>query len=255
MKKFLFSLFLGALTVQLCALEESPKEEKQSADMKKVAEAFGHLIGKNLETLGCDLDTAAILKGIEDAMAGKNSPMSETDCVQAISHAQEEAFQAKADENLAKANEFMHENVTNDNIVVVEKERLHYRVDSEGTGAEVQPHYSPLITYTGRFIDGEVFGASHEEEMISLDEAIPGFSRGLVGMKEGETRTIYIHPEFGYGTSGYLPPNSLLTFEVKVIKANASHDDQESLTTTIHAKGQSDEEIALPNDHDTESLR
>ena len=57
--------------------------------------------------------------------------------------------------------------------------------------------------------------------MLSLDEIIPGLKAGLVGMKEGEKRIVYVHPEMGYGTNGYLPPNSLLTFEIEIVKANS----------------------------------
>ena len=39
-----------------------------------------------------------------------------------------------------------------------------------------------------------------------------------------EKRKIYIHPALAYGTSGELPPNALLTFEVEVIKADAVPD-------------------------------
>ena len=39
-------------------------------------------------------------------------------------------------------------------------------------------------------------------------------------MKEGEKRVIYIHPDLAYGTYGSLPPNSLLIFEIEVVKAN-----------------------------------
>ena len=108
----------------------------------------------------------------------------------------------------------------------------------------MQPHFSPVIKYTGTFLDGSVFGASTEEEMITLDETIPGFSKGIVGMREGEKRTLYIHPELGYGSSGYLPPNSLLTFEIEVIKANANIENEEK-----------EGEIAIPNEKSTKALR
>lgn len=219
--------------------------ETQQVDIKRVSESFGHLIGKNLESLGFDFDMMSIVKGIQDSVAGKISPMNENECIQAISVAQESAFQKQAEENLVKADIFLKDNAAHEGIVVVEKDRLQYCVNEEGTGAEVHEHFTPLIRYTGRFLDGTVFGASREEEMISLDEVISGFSKGIVGMKEGEKRTIFIHPELGYGTSGYLPPNSLLTFEIEVVKANATPDDQEPLTSSLHAKDQSDEEIAI----------
>ena len=77
----------------------------------------------------------------------------------------------------------------------------------KATGAEIESHFSPLIRYTGKYLDGSVFGASKEEETISLDEIIPGLKAGLIGMREGEKRTVYIHPDMAYGTNGYLPPN------------------------------------------------
>ncbi len=44
-------------------------------------------------------------------------------------------------------------------------------------------------------------------------------------MKEGEKRTIYIHPEKAYGVTGHLPPNSLLIFDVEIIKAHSELDE------------------------------
>jgi peptidylprolyl isomerase len=99
---------------------------------------------------------------------------------------------------------------------------VQYKVEKAGEGVTVQEHDSPLLRYTGKFLDGTVFGSSKEDELISLDETLPGFTKGIIGMKEGEKRTLFIHPDLGYGTSGYLPPNSLLTFEVEVLKANAA---------------------------------
>ena len=50
-------------------------------------------------------------------------------------------------------------------------------------------------------------------------------------MKEGEKRRLFLHPDLGYGTTGHLPPNSLLIFDVEVVKANqelkASQDDED----------------------------
>ena len=256
MKKCFTFLSLLLLPFALFSKEaQTEVVETPAYDMHKVSEAFGHLIGKNLESLGFEFDMNAIVKGLQDAVEGKDSPMTETECVQAITEAQENVFQQQAEDNLAKADTFMEANAHEDAVVVVEKNRLHYKVDEAGTGALVEEHFSPLIKYTGQFLDGTVFGASKEEEMISLDETIPGFSKGIVGMKEGEKRTIYIHPELGYGVSGYLPPNSLLKFEIEVVKANASQEDHESLTSNIHAKDQTDEELASPLEREDDNIR
>ena len=45
-------------------------------------------------------------------------------------------------------------------------------------------------------------------------------------MKEGEKRRLYVHPELGYGTTGQLPPNELLIFDIEVVKANSDDAHQ-----------------------------
>lgn len=209
---------------------ENPKKELE-VDINKVSEAFGHLIGKNLETLGFEFDMQQVIKGMQDSLAGKTPPMNETECVQAISIVQEEAFQKLATKNLKLATQFLAKNEKEAGIIELEKGKLQYRIEKEGTGAVVEKHHSPMIHYTGKFLDGKVFGASQEDELISLDETIPGFSKGIVGMKEGEHRTIFIHPDLGYGMTGYLPPNSLLIFDIEVLQANAPASQEKSLTS------------------------
>lgn len=223
---------------------ESEAKTTSPLDIPKVSEAFGHLIGKNLESLGFEFDMNKVIKGIQDSVAGLESPMSESECVQAISQDQEKKFKQLSEENLSKAESFLKENAKQEEVVALEDNKLQYKVEKSGNGETVQEHFSPLIRYSGKFLDGKVFGESKEDEMISLDETIPGFSKGIVGMKEGEKRTLFIHPELGYGTSGYLPPNSLLTFEIEVIKANSTPEQDSLSSTTAPIDSEDDSEIA-----------
>lgn len=208
------------------------QEEEKSLDVPKISEAFGHLIGKNLDSLGFKFDMDKIVKGIQDSVTGKDSPMSESECIQAISQDQEKKFKKLAEVNLQEASKFLETNLSQQGIVVLEDKKLQYKVEKEGTGETVQAHFSPLIKYTGKFLDGKVFGASKEDEMISLDETIPGFSKGIIGMKEGEKRTLYIHPDLAYGVNGNLPPNSLLTFEIELVKANNPQEQDTLMSST-----------------------
>lgn len=248
---FLATVAYAGADSQNNTLEESKKEDGK-IDVQKVSEAFGHLIGKNLDSLGFEFNMEQVIKGMEDSVAGKSSPMNETECVQAISLVQEESFQKMASENLKEADTFMTNNARNEGVVELEKRKLQYKVETPGTGIVVEEHFSPMIRYTGKFLDGKVFGSSQEDELISLDETIQGFSQGIVGMKEGEKRTIYIHPDLGYGTSGYLPPNSTLVFDIEVVKANATPEQEDSITS-IPDEGT--REIALPEGAKQEALR
>ena len=193
-------------------------------EINKLSEAFGHLIGSSLETPGLTFNLESIIKGMIDATQGKEAPMPLEDYEQLMVRINEAAWDQMAQDNLNAANTFLVENGQKEGIVELTPQKLQYEVLEEGTGAEVVEHTTPLINYTGTYIDGSVFGSTNETGGpidLSLDHTIPGFQQAVVGMKEGEKRRIYIHPDLAYGTNGHLDPNALLTFEVEIIRSNA----------------------------------
>jgi peptidylprolyl isomerase len=74
----------------------------EELDVAKVSEAMGHLIGKNLEALGLELDFDAIVKGLKEEQQGINSPLNEDECVQAIAHLQEEKMSSVTEQEFEK---------------------------------------------------------------------------------------------------------------------------------------------------------
>lgn len=192
--------------------------------VEKLSEAFGFLIAKNMSSLGVDLDMQQVVKGIQEASEGKESPMSEEECIQAIAEVQENLYQKQAKENLQRAETFLCANAQNKGIISLHQGKLQYKIEKPGKGVEVQPHFTPVIRFVGKYLNGEVFGSSKEEEALALDETITGIQEGLIGMKEGEKRTLFIHPDLAYGTNGLLPPNSLLTFEIELVKADGGEN-------------------------------
>ena len=97
MKRYVFALAACA-AVSLLRASEAPAEKKEEKkdtpafEIAQVSEAFGHLIGKNLQNIGMKFDVAQVVKGLQDSLAGKESPMSEMECIQALTAAQEKAF-------------------------------------------------------------------------------------------------------------------------------------------------------------------
>jgi FKBP-type peptidyl-prolyl cis-trans isomerase 2 len=60
------------------------------------------------------------------------------------------------------------------------------------------------VHYTGRLDDESIFDTSRErtplEFTIGEGNLIEGFEKGIIGMEIGETRSLKIAPEDGYGT-------------------------------------------------------
>lgn len=70
--------------------------------------------------------------------------------------------------------------------------------------SEVREGDRVKIHYTGRLPDGRVFDSSEGRDPLEFTaggrEVIPGVSEAVVGMKEGEAKTVTVPPEKGYGS-------------------------------------------------------
>lgn len=206
------------LVLILCVCAPACADDEMNHD--QLSETLGHLLVRHLVQPGFECNFDKVIQGIKDAREGKEAPMSEEEYEQAIYSIQETVFLQTAENNLAQADAFLKENKNEAGVEEVDA-KLQFRITKEGEGTEVGSESVPLIHYKGSLLDGTVFAHSEDPLPLPIKQSIPGFARGLVGMKEGEKRTLYIHPEFAYGISGNLPPNSLLIFEVEVLKADS----------------------------------
>lgn len=218
-----FSVLTLAATT-LFADDATAVKEQETVDVKKVSEAFGNFIGRNLKSSGLNLDVDGFVQGIRGGINGQPSPMTDKEYEKQMMMLQEQTFKKLADENLKAAEFFLQKNAKEQGVIVIEPGKLQYQVVKQGSGDEVKDGNAPQIQYTGKYLDGTVFGSSQDTGgpiTIPLNQTIPGFSKGLKGMKEGEVRKIFVHPDLGYGKAGHLPPNSLLIFEVELVKADS----------------------------------
>lgn len=189
-------------------------------DVDKFSEAMGHLIGKNFQSMGLKVNLEALVRGIEAEAEGKGSPLEEEEYIEWMAAYQQEHLGKIAAENLSKAQSFLVENQKKEKIHALEEGKLQYEIVKEGTGESVQAYNTPLVRLKGRFQNGEEIGEI--EESLSLDRTIEGISLGLVGMREGEKRILYVHPDLGFQDQRGIETGSLLIFEVEVLKADIS---------------------------------
>lgn len=217
-------LIFSLLSFSLTLFSEAKSQDNKSVetDVKTLSKVMGHLIGKNIKNTAIPLDEKALLEGLQESFSGKTLPLSEKQCEEILTNAHEKAHKELAFKNLKEAETFLQNNSKANKIVSLEKGNLQYRIEKKGKGNKVQSYNRPLIRYKGKYLDGTVFTQTIEPERVCLDETIPGFKKAVEGMREGEIRTVFIHPDLSYGESGSLLPNALLTYEIEVLQADTS---------------------------------
>lgn len=96
----------------------------------------------------------------------------------------------------------------------------------EGQGPEVKSGDTVVMHYTGTFDDGEKFDSSLDrgfpfETAIGVGHVIEGWDQGVVGMKKGGKRKLFIPYTMAYGDEGagdVIPPGADLIFEVELLE-------------------------------------
>ena len=97
---------------------------------------------------------------------------------------------------------------------------------AKGHGKAAKAGETVTVQYDGvLYANGTEFDASWNRHQpfsfpLGAGQVIPGWDKGVVGMKVGGRRVLTIPPELGYGPqgSGPIPPNSTLVFVVDMLK-------------------------------------
>lgn len=135
-----------------------------------------------------------------------------------------EEFKRKlAEKKKAKNQAFLTENSQKETVQSTES-GLQYEVLVEGNG-KICPDSKDWVTthYHGTLIDGKVFDSSVDRKKpatFKLNNVIKGWQEILQLMVEGDKWRVCIPPELAYGErqEGKIPSNSILIFEIELIK-------------------------------------
>ncbi len=112
-------------------------------------------------------------------------------------------------------------------------DKLRYKDLAEGEGPGIKHGSQISVHYTGWLYDkksselkGTQIDTSRERNepfvfRVGAGQVIPGWDKGVMGMKKGGKRMLYIPPNMAYGERGagsVIPPNASLIFEVELME-------------------------------------
>lgn len=229
MKRVRFAVVTLMLSYGLCAAGETPELRD---DTDRISYSIGYQIGGDFKRQGTDLKTDLVEQGIQDALKG-NKPrippeeMHKTlvELKRKVTAAQQAEHKRAAKKNQAEGEAFLAENAKKEGVVTLPS-GLQYKILAEGEGASPRATDNVTVHYRGTLLDGTEFDSSHRRNRpanFRVNALIRGWSEALQRMKPGAKWQLFIPAKLAYGdraTTSGVPPNSVLVFEVELLKVN-----------------------------------
>lgn len=197
---------------------------------QKASYAIGMNWGTGLHKQGIDVDSAALVQGMKDALAGSKTLLTEDEARAALMQLQSEV-QAQQQAKLKQEGEagkkegdaFLAANKGKEGVVTLPS-GLQYKILKEGTGAKPTADDSVVCNYKGTLINGTEFDSSYkrgEPATFPVGGVIKGWTEALQLMPVGSKWQLFIPSDLAYGARGTpggpIGPNSTLIFEVELL--------------------------------------
>lgn len=242
MKKLpLVTAMCAVIALAGCNKEEASvkKELVLETSEQKVSYLIGQNLGSNMGQDKFELDMDAMVAGLEEGLAGKESRISEEDAravmmaFQAEQRAKMEAAQQEeAQKTLAEAQAFLAENATKEGVVQTES-GLQYKELKAGDGATPTASDTVVVHYSGTLLDGTEFDSSHKRGKpaeFMVGALIPGWVEALQLMQVGDEWELYVPADLAYGPGGTpnIPGNSTLIFKMELLDIKAKEAPAEA---------------------------
>jgi FKBP-type peptidyl-prolyl cis-trans isomerase FklB len=221
--------FVFALMILAVLLTGPVMAQDLTSDKGKLSYAVGWDIGQDIQRRGAEFDVETIIAAIRDSAAGKDPqvPSEEmvamlTELQQKVRQEQAEAFQKLAEENQAKSEQFLNENLSKNGIVALPS-GVQYRIIDEGEGARPGMESTVKVHYRGSKVNGLEFDSSFARgvpEQFTVNSVLRGWQEVLPLMKTGATWQVFVPPELAFGPRGNPPvgPNEALIFDLKLVE-------------------------------------
>jgi FKBP-type peptidyl-prolyl cis-trans isomerase FklB len=192
--------------------------------------SLGYQIGGDLKRQGIESNSMAIVKGIEDAIAGAEPLMQPeamrttlTDLKRKIVAEQKKKAAAQELQLGEENKKFLEENAKKPGVVTTPS-GLQYEIAQPGTGKTPSPTDEVTVNYRGTLVNGQEFDSSYsrgQPATFKLDSVVKGWTEGLQLIKEGGKIHLVLPPALAYGDRGQLA-NRALIFDVELISVGGA---------------------------------
>jgi FKBP-type peptidyl-prolyl cis-trans isomerase FklB len=205
--------------------------------MEQQSYAVGVDLIRNFKRQGIQLNSDAMVRGMQDALSGQKLLMTDEQIRTTLSTYQEEIkkkrIQARGgtgalmEENRNKEVAFLAENKGKPGVVSLPS-GLQYKILKAGNGPK--PGATNVIEchFKGSFIDGTEFNSSQrggKPVFFKMNDVVAGWKEVWPLMPVGSKFQLFVPSQLAYGEKGVLgararyqiPPNSMLIFDIELL--------------------------------------
>ncbi len=196
---------------------------------QKVSYTLAYREAKRLQESGITLNIEAYQAGLQAALSGQASILSEAAVAGAFNEVQAQAInqqqiaqKALATKNAQEGQAFLEANAKKPGVVQTAS-GLQYEVLTKGVGEK--PSLVDLVTvhYSGQLLDGSEFDSSYKRNLPSrfiVGQAPSAWLEALPLMSKGSIWELTSPPDLAYGESGLgrkVGPNAVVQYKIELI--------------------------------------
>ncbi|HZE28366.1 MAG TPA: FKBP-type peptidyl-prolyl cis-trans isomerase [Terriglobales bacterium] len=195
----------------------------------KTSYAIGVDLGNKLKSQSIDVDTAILMRGMKDAVAGSKPLMTDEDMRTTLGALSAQIRQKQTamvkeltDKNKSEGETFLAENKSKEGVVTLPS-GLQYKILKAGDGPKPAATDSVVCNYKGTLINGKEFDSSYKRGQpatFPVSGVIKGWTEALQLMPVGSKWQLFVPPDLAYGERGAgadIQPDSTLLFEVELM--------------------------------------
>lgn len=226
------SILLGIFVLPVQAEETWESEDEHQGYFKNLTERFSYAYGadlaKNFKQEGIKVNVDLFMEAMQ-AVLGEGEPRMEAEEIAAtIEIFRQVHVKQTAERNKQEGELFLTENAKKEGVKVTAS-GLQYKVITEGKGKDKPAEHDQVtVHYRGTFVDGREFDSTYARNTpyrTTPAQLIEGWSEALQMMSEGAKWELYVPAHLAYGEQGsqpYIGPNTVLVFEVELLKVEKS---------------------------------
>lgn len=196
----------------------------------RISYSVGYQMGGDFKRQKIDINAAALIKGIEDALAEgqplMTSPEMQNTLVELkkrVVAGQEETRQLARERYLEEGRSFFTANAKKEGVVTLPS-GLQYKVSKSGAGSKPLASDTVSVNYRATFLDGTEFDSSYRDNKpatFRLDSVIAGLREGLLLMETGSHWQLFLPATLAFGEQGPMADRPVI-FDLELLEIVAA---------------------------------